>query len=152
MSSPGHLARFTRLSWSNRIVLAEALVAVAGASLAIRLLPFRRVVSAAAALHGRSTDDPEGQRQVAFQCRWAVEAWGSKVPWRAVCFQKGLALHAMLRRRGVPSLLHYGVAKDAQKGLAAHVWISLGEEIILGGEVAGDYACLATYPAPERVR
>lgn len=52
----------------------------------------------------------------------------------------------MLRRRGIASQLHYGVGKGEQGELAAHVWISVAGETVLGGEVAHNFRCLATYP------
>jgi hypothetical protein len=64
-----------------------------------------------------------------------------------VCFQKGLALHMMLRRRGIASVLHYGVMQNAARGLAAHVWISEGDRLVMGGEVAPDYTELARFPS-----
>ena len=143
------LLRFGRLSGSNRRVLAEALLSLTAASLAIRLLPFRRV---AARMGGRALDakGPEtGEAaRAANQCGWAVRAWADRVPWRAVCFQRGLALHWMLRRRGIASVLHYGVAQSAAEGLRAHVWVSANGRLVMGGEEAPNYACLATFPPP----
>ena len=78
-------------------MLAEALATLTIASLAIALLPFR-TVAAAASVKGavREGADRETIRRV----RSAVQAWGRRVPWKAVCFQRGLAVHWMLRRRG----------------------------------------------------
>jgi hypothetical protein len=128
-------------------VLAEALISLVIASLAIKLLPFRRI---AGLMHvsgpERLLDEQSCDRLVA-QCRWAVRAWADRVPWRAVCFQRGLALHAMLRRRGIPSVLHYGVAQSPEKGLHAHVWIGVGDRLVLGGDEAAGFACVASFPA-----
>jgi hypothetical protein len=140
------LRRFSRLDGAGRARLAEALATLALASLAIKLAPFKRVVQAA----GRR-DIPERapiDRALVEQCRWSVDAAANRVPWKAVCFQRGLALHLMLRRRGVPSVLHYGVAQTSGRGLAAHVWVSAGGEVVLGGKEAPDYVCLATFPGP----
>ena len=78
--------------------------------------------------------------------RWAVQAWARHVPWRAVCFQQGLALHWMLRRRGVASVLLYGVAKRGGEGLAAHVWVDVDGATVIGGEEAPNFVCLARFP------
>lgn len=138
------LPRLDRLSGADWLLLAEALPALAWASIVIALLPFRRVAATAAQppqvdVHADSTTP----RKIA----WAVNAWGRRVPWRAVCFQRGLATHRMLRRRGYPSVLHYGVAQREAKGLAAHVWVSLDGEPVIGGEEAPEFTCLATFPA-----
>lgn len=146
MSRFSPVARFFRLSLANKLVLAEALACLAVASVAIRFAPFRSVVATMrVGGPGRMPDERVQQKLVA-QCRWAVTWWADRVPWRAVCFQRGLALHWMLRRRAVPCVLHYGVSAAAPRGLAAHVWLSHRGEVILGGDVAEDYACLATFP------
>jgi hypothetical protein len=56
----------------------------------------------------------------------------------------------MLRRRGLPSILHYGVGRGPESRLRAHVWVSLEGETLLGGEVAEQFACLATFPPSAR--
>jgi hypothetical protein len=63
-----------------------------------------------------------------------------------MCFEQGLAAQFMLRRRGIPSVIYYGVAPDDQRGLSAHVWVSDGDIDVVGGEVASRYAVLATFP------
>jgi hypothetical protein len=124
-------------------LLGEALITLALASLAIRLLPFRSVVRAASAVRasaaGGGRPDPRARRIV-----WAVEAWARRVPWRAVCFQRGLAIHFMLRRRGIGSILHYGVSQV--DGLKAHVWVRAAGHDVIGCAEASGFICLATYP------
>ena len=140
------LRRLARLSRGNRHVLAEGLITLAAASLAIRLLPFKRTVEMMQCSGGRAPPDPAAAERLIRQCRWAVKLWADRVPWRAVCFQRGLALHLMLRRRGIPSTLHYGVAQGGPEGLRAHVWISSEGQPVLGFEEAADFTCLATFP------
>jgi len=126
----------------RRIALhAEALAAVVGASLAIRLLPFPRVVAAGAA------PERAGRADVAL-LRAVVRAWCRRVPWRALCFESALALRTMLRRRGVDAILHYGMAQG--EGLSAHVWLSVAGETVIGGEADG-YKEVAQFP-PARAR
>jgi hypothetical protein len=134
------------LSRADWRVLAEALVTLAAASIAIRLLPFKRTVEMMQGSGGRRPPDPATAERLANQCRWAVTRWADRVPWRAVCFQRGLALHLMLRRRGIPSTLHYGVAQDGPKGLRAHVWVTSAGRPVLGVQEAAGFACLATFP------
>jgi hypothetical protein len=123
-------------------MFAEALAALALASLAIAVLPFRRV-AAAASLPGRGPArvDPDTVRRA----RSALIGWSRRVPWRTVCFQKGLALHWMLRRRGIRSVLLYGARREGE-GLAAHVWVDVDGETVIGGEEASKFACLASFP------
>lgn len=123
-------------------MLAEALAALALASLAIALLPFRRVAAAASApARGPARTDSETVRRA----RSAIAGWSRRVPWRTVCFQKGLALHWMLRRRGIRSVLFYGARCDGD-GMAAHVWVDVDGETVIGGEEAPRFSCLARFP------
>ncbi|HEY1604443.1 MAG TPA: lasso peptide biosynthesis B2 protein [Allosphingosinicella sp.] len=140
------LPRLHRLNGADWLLLAEALPTLAWASLAIAFLPFRRV-AAAASLPRRAPS--EDRRTTPRKIAWAVDAWARRVPWRAVCFQRGLAVHRMLRRRGYASILHYGVAQDMPKGLSAHVWVNLDGKAVIGGEEAPKFACLAVFP-PEK--
>ena len=144
------LRRFCRRSRSEKRFLAEALVTLAVASLAIRTLPFRRLAAAAAGSPKNAGGHRQGEGQhIADQARWAVKRVAAMVPWKAVCFQQGLALQLMLRRRGIRSLLHYGLLQDQERGLQAHVWVSLDGNILIGGEAADEYVCLATFPSPQ---
>jgi hypothetical protein len=142
-----HRPRRRPLGAANRRLLVEALPALALASLAVKLAPFRRV-AAWASRWGRGGG---GGADEAFlrKARWSVDAWARRVPWRTVCFQKGLALHFMLRRRGIASVLHYGVRQEAEAGLKAHVWVTVDGRFAIGGEEAPGFACLATFPPGE---
>lgn len=141
--------RAARLGLANWLTLVEAFAALTVASVAIRLVPFRRLVGVMAVGTRRAAPAPEAQRRLVARCRWAVTQWADRVPWRAVCFQRGLALHWMLRRRGVKSMLHYGVTLRGGHDLAAHVWLTLEGPVILGADVDEDYTCLAVFPPPE---
>ncbi len=152
MSFASYLRRFRIMSGSERLLLAEATIVLTAASAAIRVLPFRRVVRAIAASPGdKHMADAEASKEAILRTRWAIEACARVLPWRIVCFQKGLAMQWMLQRRHVPTRLHYGVRQDQQKGLSAHVWVTHQGEPIIGGEEADKHSCLATFPASEAV-
>jgi hypothetical protein len=48
----------------------------------------------------------------------------------------------MLRWRGVPGTIVYGVARSPEGELTAHTWLTVGERIVLGGEAAGDFTAI----------
>lgn len=141
------LRRLKKMDWENRVLLVEAAAALAAASLAIRLLPFRWLAGRLAGGGFGGDSDPAKVGHEIKRVRWAIEACAQRLPWRIVCFQKGLALHRLLRRRGIATSLHYGVAQNAERGLTAHVWVTFEGEAIIGGEEAIGYTCLATFPA-----
>ncbi|RYY47863.1 MAG: lasso peptide biosynthesis B2 protein [Sphingomonadales bacterium] len=134
--------RFGELSWRERGSLGEALFALAIASAAIRLLPFRHVVRLARK-PARPRAGSDAERIV--RARWAVEVVAARVPWRTVCFQKGVALHGMLHRRGIASQLHYGAKMEPRGGMKAHVWVTFRGNDVIGGAEAVGFPCLATY-------
>lgn len=141
-------ARTRPLTLRHGVLIAEALMMLGGASVMIAVLPFRRVaaLSGARLARGGPVDDDIGLDEAGIdRVGQAVRGWARRVPWRAVCFQQGLAVHLMLRRRGVASLLHYGVATDEARKLGAHVWVSVAGRTIVGAEEAPRFACLATF-------
>lgn len=143
--------RLKAISWRDRLLLAEAATALAAAALAIRLLPFRTVVGRDEGLSGSAaaTSPQQAWRQID-RVHWAIQAAARRLPLRLVCFQKGLALHRMLHRRGIASELHYGVAQGGERGLSAHVWVTYGGRDVIGGEEAPRFTRLATFPAGSR--
>jgi hypothetical protein len=119
-------------------------VALALAAAMVALFPFRTVARTAA---WRGSKGPRSDATVAaHQAVVAVGRAARRLPLRLVCLQQGLAVQWMLRRRGHPALLHYGVRSDDQ-GISAHAWVSLSGRILIGEAEAGTYACVATFPA-----
>ena len=105
-------------------------------------MPFRRAI--------RFGSVPLGQRDAAVSaqdCVWAVEAAARRVPWRTVCFQQGLSVQHMLRRRGFDARLHYGArTSDVPARLEAHVWVAVDGLAVMGGNQSADFAEVASYP------
>jgi hypothetical protein len=59
-------------------------------------------------------------------------------------YPRALAAHAMLRRRGIASRVCLGVARAGDK-LAAHAWVEIGEDKVLGGAEANEFARIAEF-------
>jgi hypothetical protein len=127
------------------LLLSEALVVLTIASLAIRIVPFRQL-AAAAGRKGqvRALEDPEVEATLK-RIRWAIGAAACRVPWKAVCIQRGFATHFLLRRRLLASELHYGIRRGEGSHLKSHVWVTSAGAMVVGGEVADEYACVATF-------
>jgi hypothetical protein len=137
-------ARLGRSTSAERRLLAEAVGALAVASFLIALVPFRRVASFVRPIEASPRKADAQLRQIA-AVRWAVAAASRRVPWRAKCIEQGFAAHWMLRRRAVPAVLHYGVAKR-DGGLAAHVWVRSGSNDVIGCENSGEFTEVAQFP------
>ena len=63
---------------------------------------------------------------------------------RAKCLPRALAAQAMLRRRGIPSKLCLGIAREGE-ALAAHAWLEFGRQIVTGGDVRPRYTRLVEF-------
>ena len=84
--------------------------------------------------------------ETAYWLRRALLAWAKRLPWRTMCFEQGLAAHALLRRRGLASTMHYGAATLGDE-LKAHVWVMSGKTEIVGCENKEDFGLLARFPS-----
>jgi hypothetical protein len=113
------------------------------------VLPFHDIGLLATRPIRRSKLSGQARPNKVRRIRWAIMASAARVPWRALCFQQGLAAHLMLRRRGIPSVLYYGAAQNDRTGLCAHVWVRDGEVDVIGSEIAHRFAILATFPPPK---
>lgn len=122
-------------------LLAEAGWDIFVASLAIRLSSFERL---AANLEGSAPASDPANAETRYWVRRAVSAWGRRLPWRAKCFEKGIAAARMLRRRGLAYELHYGAASRTDK-LDAHVWVTSRGDAVVGCENADEFAPLARF-------
>ena len=127
-------SRWRALSVSQKWLLAEAFASLLVARGSLALLPVRwifrwlqRPLRRAAA--SRRPDTVE-------QIRWAVLTVARHGPLSFVCFPQALAAHAMLRRRGIGSIMHYGVRRSADRHLRAHTWLEVENRMLLGGESA----------------
>ena len=137
----GPLSRLHRLGRERRGLLMEAASALALACAAVAFLPFRRAIRLG------SVESAPGRSGSVSDCAWAVEAAARRLPLRAFCIQKGLALQRMLRRRGFDARLHYGARNEVPPGrLHAHVWVSVEGEVVMGGSERPDFAELAVFP------
>ena len=125
------------------VLLAEAGAAIILASLALRLMPFR--VLAGRLSRGIGSKRPS-DAETAYWLRRAVMAWATRLPWRTLCFEQGLAAFVLLRRRGLAATLHYGAA-TAGGELQAHVWVTSGPTEVIGCENKEKYGLLARFPA-----
>jgi hypothetical protein len=137
---PNPLVRLSRLSAERRRLLIRALFVVSAAAAAVALLPFRRAIR-----FGAITRHRGAQLDVA-DCVWAVEAAARSLPWRTMCIEKGLAVQRLLRSSGVDAVLHYGARQSRDDGkLEAHVWVTVGSTIVIGGEDATNFREIATF-------
>jgi transglutaminase superfamily protein len=142
------IRKFWQLQWNDRLILVEAILMLALSVTVIAIMPFPYVGRLSSRRLGRAEPSVAERALMVSRVRWAVLASARRVPWRALCFEQGLAAQLMLRRRGIASALYFGVASSDPKGLAAHVWVRDGDVDIVGAESASEFTVLATFPSP----
>lgn len=128
-------------SFSDVGSFAEAAVALTLASLAVRLLPFRWLVRTMGRQDPVRRDVFSDTRSV----RRAVQRASRRLPWPTVCIQQGLAAHWMLRRRGMPARLHYGIRNGVER-LSAHVWVTVEGAAVVGEEDDDPHTPVVIFP------
>jgi len=79
------------------------------------------------------------------QVGWAVRAVARRTPWKSNCLVQAVAAKIMLRRRGIPSTVYLGVAKDPGKDLSAHAWLRSGDVILTGKRNSGEFTVLSVF-------
>ena len=135
-----------------------ALTVTGGLKAAVRLgvyrvgvlvLPFKRVW----ALLGLTpvpdnATGPEACTDLARDIGWSVRACGQHLPWGCKCLVQAVACYSMLRRRGICSTVHLGLAKDEEAGLRAHAWLICGGIELTGAREAGDFTEISAFSSP----
>jgi hypothetical protein len=128
------LRRFLALPAPERGLLLRAAILLALIRLGLWLLPFRTLRRLLARLaqvpaRGRGSGSIPPERIV-----WAVSVASRIVPGTGTCLVRALAAQVLLVRRGHPSRLRLGVARNEKGRLEAHAWLESQGTIVIGGE------------------
>jgi hypothetical protein len=136
-----------RLPTDQRWMLLRAALLVAGIRLALGVLPFPWVHQKVAR---RRRPVAMGARSLsARQIAWCVMAVGRRIPGSR-CLAEALAADLLLARAGYPSRLRIGVERLVEGGLAAHAWVEVDGEAIVGDLDLERYRLLPDLPGYER--
>jgi hypothetical protein len=140
------IVQFIRMP-GGRGVLLEAVLWLGLARLALRLLPFRRLAPyLGIPCHETPATNPaQPAASSALTVTRALQRAARNLPWECTCLVQGLAGKAMLRRRGLPSTLYLGVAKDKDANLCAHAWLRCGSVILTGREAENRFTVISAF-------
>lgn len=132
MSFLRKLHTFRSQSRQQRALIAEAMLFTWLARLAVRLIPFSRIVRwiehNASSHQSAKTPEPA----LIYSLRRAVKTASRNALWKSVCMQQSLAMYTMLSRRGYGSTLRMGAKINPQGKIEAHAWLESDGEVILG--------------------
>jgi len=142
MSTRALAGRVRLVTPSEWVVLAESAVLAVGIEAALRFLPLARVLDSVYARRadGRATHpDRAVEERLARLARWPFKV----LPLPGTCLRIALVQVAVLRRRGVPALVRFGVRRRAGD-LEFHAWAECDGPI-------DDHAAAAGYRSFEPV-
>lgn len=124
------LANFVAMEPGLKLMVLEAVLALLLARLALQIVPFARLShrfgefvppqDPRIALRRKGDD---ASVRIAAQVRRAVHSATRHVPFKAVCLPQAMAAQAMLRRRGIASVMHFGAGFGESRPLDAHAWL-----------------------------
>lgn len=132
-----------RTFWRGRGYIVEACFRLICARLSLVVLPLKRLMG----LHSLSWSKDnllfhevrlatEEEQQQARAIGWAVTKTAAHLPIDARCLAQALAARAMLRRRGIASMMHIGVARPDATSLEAHAWLEAAGIGVTGYPIA----------------
>ena len=141
--------RFYRLPIARKTLLLEAVLWLALARLMLFFVPFRLLAARFGALASPNAAPDnrfaDSELDSAKEIGWAVTRAARYVPFRAVCLPQAIAAKAMLSRRHIMSVMHFGVAKRIDEPMAAHAWLNAGPIEVTGYPVGPDFVEVARF-------
>jgi hypothetical protein len=143
--------RFFRLGWGERTMVAEAFLFLVTARLILIAVPFRRVaawlgtfVPAGTTIAPDRTPLDAQQRAVAIATGSVVALVARAAGYEATCLSEAIAARLMLRRRDIPTVLHFGVSHpNGEERLEAHAWLEADAINVTGGSIADSFIEIA---------
>jgi hypothetical protein len=75
----------------------------------------------------------------------AIQRMSRHTWWESMCMVKAIAAMKMLERRGIPSTLYMGTAKDSNGRMVAHAWLRSGPYYLTGYEEMAHFTVVGTF-------
>ncbi|MFM7022546.1 MAG: lasso peptide biosynthesis B2 protein [Flavobacteriales bacterium] len=69
--------------------------------------------------------------QLAHNIAKALNGVSNYTLWESKCMVQAVSAKWMLKKRGIPSTIYFGVKKEGQE-LKAHAWLKVGEIVVIG--------------------
>ena len=146
-SIPGRIRTFFRLPWRDKAAWAESLILFWAFRVALRAVPFRRFKRLLGppgekfSLPGEPPQrplDPQAAR---------VARWLRRIEKRHpdTCLAQALVARVMLRRRGLPSTVSFGVRQQEGGEYQFHAWVTHDERVLTGGGALRTYSVISTH-------
>jgi hypothetical protein len=134
------LRKWQNLSVPERRLAIEALIFLLWARIIFALLPVPKAFQIC-----RLRSRAGSTRASAEDIRLAVSRAACHAPFKAVCLQRAFAAFLMLRRRGLPATVHFGVKRQGDASLSAHAWSMSAETPVTGTSLAEEFVPIAIF-------
>lgn len=138
---------FQALDWRERLLVAEAAVALSVAVSLVRWVPYRRwkdrIGIATGLIEASPVRHSPAKLERARRIAHAVTVAERNLPFSAVCLPQAMAAHWMLERRGIDSQLYVGVRGNETHNHELHAWLQSGDTWLLGRVAAEGYTSFA---------
>ena len=136
------LRKFFDLVPRERFIFAQAWVLFLVAELALRTIPFKRLIALSQKRCAKRRQTPTSKMAPsASRLAWLVEVAARYSLVNATCLKQALVLSWLLANQGLTSTLQIGVARH-QGALLAHAWIEQNGEVILGQDGSEQFQIL----------
>lgn len=134
--------KFFQLPPSERLILTQAWGHFILVDLALRILPYTRLISLPDKVFLKRKCEPLlALAPPVPRLAWLVEIAGRYAPVGATCLKKAIVLSWLLRRRGAHTELRIGVVRQEGE-LEAHAWLDLDGQVIIGHQELERYETL----------
>lgn len=118
-------------------VVAEALLQLFLAYLTVTCLPSRKYLhTTSTKLNLILTEEKIKNGEI---IAGVIDGLSLHTPWLSTCLMKVLAAHKMFDRRKITHIIHVGIKKNSSCELNAHAWLSVADEILIGGDNLNDF-------------
>ena len=142
---PRVLSRLADL-WRARAHIAEAAFLLIYARILIGHVRFGRWRASLGRIGAAPPAAPPPAPVDVYHLAHAVDRAGARLRYPFKCLPRAMALHWMLKRRGIGSTLAIGIAKGqaGEQLHDLHAWVVVGDKTVLGADPERDYhQCLA---------
>jgi hypothetical protein len=149
-----YINQWLRLERFGKLLFCEAYVSMGIARFQVLTRPFKKIAKHLG-VRGKPESEPATDPVRIRQVAWAIRTAARFTPWKSNCLAQGLAAWRMLKRRGLPSVLYFGVAKDENGKMIAHAWLRSGDFFVCGGDGSKRYAVTGVFysnPGDSRVK
>jgi hypothetical protein len=140
------------VGWRRQALVAEACASMFVARMILLILPFPKVARrlgdfvapADPRVAERAAATTPDEAATARTIGWAVRSAAPFMPFRSVCLQQAMAAQAMLRRRGIGSVMRFGASPNDKRAIEAHAWLDAAGVKVTGYPIPkemGEIAC-----------